>query len=225
MLDVAVGALVELARVALAEQFGEAGDDSDRFLQVVRGDVGEALELPVLHGEAVVGGEEQLLGFLAGVDVDECASHGGGRVLVGLDGSADLAPAVSGGTESETSLDVDQARCADGGFERLGDAGAIVGVQEGQERPKAGLLVVGWDREQFVEPVGPCLRVLVDVGPGPEAVGGGGRIDRCGRREFGGLAGCAGDGAGEGAEGGGDVDLPHRPLDGASLDGLLPGLE
>ena len=44
-LDVAVGALVELALVAALEHLGEARDLAQRLLQVVRGDVGELLEL------------------------------------------------------------------------------------------------------------------------------------------------------------------------------------
>ena len=46
-LDVLVGALVELAAVAALEQLAEAGDLAQRLLQVVRGDVGELLELGV----------------------------------------------------------------------------------------------------------------------------------------------------------------------------------
>ncbi len=45
--DVAVGALVELALVAALEHLGEARDLAQRLLQVVRGDVGELLELLV----------------------------------------------------------------------------------------------------------------------------------------------------------------------------------
>ena len=46
-LDVLVGALVELALVAPLEQLAEARDLAQRLLQVVRGDVGELLELGV----------------------------------------------------------------------------------------------------------------------------------------------------------------------------------
>ena len=45
--DVLVGARVELASVALLEQLAEARDLAQRLLQVVRGDVGELLELGV----------------------------------------------------------------------------------------------------------------------------------------------------------------------------------
>ena len=46
-LDVLVRALVELAAVAALEHLGEARDLAQRLLQVVRGDVGELLELLV----------------------------------------------------------------------------------------------------------------------------------------------------------------------------------
>ncbi len=46
-LDVLVGLLVELAAVAALQQLAEAGDLAQRLLQVVRGDVGELLELGV----------------------------------------------------------------------------------------------------------------------------------------------------------------------------------
>ena len=45
--DVAVGALVELATVAAREELGVADDHPQRLLEVVRGDVGELLELGV----------------------------------------------------------------------------------------------------------------------------------------------------------------------------------
>src|SRR5690606_5324587 len=46
-LDVLVRALGELAPVAALEELGERGDLSQRLLEVVRGDVGELLEVPV----------------------------------------------------------------------------------------------------------------------------------------------------------------------------------
>ena len=60
-LDVLVAALVELALVAALEQLAEARDLAQRLLQVVRGDVGELLELGV--------GPAQVLGLL----LDNCA--------------------------------------------------------------------------------------------------------------------------------------------------------
>ena len=58
--DVLVGALVELAAVALLEQLAEARDLAQRLLQVVRGDVGELLELGVGALEVFLGGLQRL---------------------------------------------------------------------------------------------------------------------------------------------------------------------
>ena len=66
IVDVAVGRLVQPAGVALGEQLGEAGHHAERFLQIVGGHVGEALQLRIGPGE--------LFGMaLHGFQPDACA--------------------------------------------------------------------------------------------------------------------------------------------------------
>ena len=57
--DVLVGARVELAAVALLEQLAEARDLAQRLLEVVRGDVGELLELGVGAPQVGLGGAQR----------------------------------------------------------------------------------------------------------------------------------------------------------------------
>ena len=76
-LDVAVGALVELARVAPLEHLGEARDLAQRLLQVVRGDVGELLELLVGALELARLVDQRALGIAQRADLgDDPRPHG-----------------------------------------------------------------------------------------------------------------------------------------------------
>ena len=52
--DVPVGVLVELPLVAPRQELGVIGDHPQRFLEVVRGDVGELLELLIRSRELLV---------------------------------------------------------------------------------------------------------------------------------------------------------------------------
>lgn len=61
--DVGVGGRVELSAVVRSQPLHEGGDHPERFLQVVAGDVGELLEVPV-RPEEVLGDPAQLGGAL-----------------------------------------------------------------------------------------------------------------------------------------------------------------
>ena len=75
-LDVAVGALVELARVAALEHLREARDLAQRLLQVVRGDVGELLELLVGALQLARLLDQRPLGVAQGADLgDDPLAH------------------------------------------------------------------------------------------------------------------------------------------------------
>ena len=80
-LDVLVGALVELARVALLEHLAEARHLAQRLLEVVRGDVRELLELGVGALELLRLADQLLLRDLERGDLaDDAPAH---RVDVG----------------------------------------------------------------------------------------------------------------------------------------------
>ena len=95
VVDVLVGFCVELALVALLEQPGVAGHHAQRFLQIVRGDVGKLLELGVAAAQIV-------LGALVLGDVDD---RGQGRQPVGhfdwtqTDFDGDFAAVLAQGVE------------------------------------------------------------------------------------------------------------------------------
>ena len=119
--DELVGVVVELALVAARQQLRVARHHAQRLLQVVRGDVGELLELGVrarqlvlLGAQRRLGAKQRLLGALALGDVaggGEDADDGAG--LVAVDGRVvehvgDLARGVADGervVETRPSLE------------------------------------------------------------------------------------------------------------------------
>ena len=105
--DVLPAALVELVAVPLLQQLAERGHLAQRLLQVVRGHVGELLELGV--GPAQLGGLRVQVGGLAGGNScaawrprrgDQPAAHrldvGGDRAQVGRAGDGDPVAVVTG---------------------------------------------------------------------------------------------------------------------------------
>ena len=211
-LDVLVGALVELAGVAALQQLAEARHLAQRLLQVVRGDVGELLEVGVRARELAAAAVELLAGpFGVGQLADDEHAHR-------LDVLAELGDlAGAGGEHLVVEVAVRHLPDLAGEPVRRRDHDAAQPLQQRQDAERdhhQGHGAADGERvRRAVEPVAGVVAqveqpLALGVERGPDLVEG--RLPDLDRR------------AGDALPGGGDRGLGVRraPLRGGLLDGL-----